>query len=57
MMKKTYITPSTICISIQSARLLSGSTEQLGVGSSDYDGKTTVESRRFGGIWDDEYDE
>ena len=55
-MKKTYIDPTIKIVKIKPALLLSGS-EQIKVGSN-YDGTTTIESRRNrGSIWDDEEEE
>lgn len=52
-MKKTYINPQTKVMKIEVARMIAASTE-LGVSETHYDGTTSVESRKFGSIWDDD---
>ena len=55
-MKKTYIIPEIKVMKIDVARMIAASTE-LGVSETHYNGTTSVESRKFGSIWDDEDDE
>lgn len=52
-MKKTYINPQIKVIKIEAARMIAASTE-LGVSSTNYNGTTTVESRRGNSLWDDD---
>lgn len=52
-MKKTYIIPEIKIVKIGVAQMIAASTE-LGVSETHYDGTTSVESRKFGSIWDDD---
>ena len=52
-MKKTYINPDIKVMKIEVARMMAASTE-LGVSGTNYNGTTSVESRSFGSIWDDD---
>ena len=52
-MKKTYIIPEIKIVKIRVAQMIAASTD-LGVSETHYDGSTSVESRKFGSIWDDD---
>ena len=52
-MKKTYINPDIKVMKIEAARMIATSTE-LGVSETNYNGSTSVESRRGNSFWDDE---
>ena len=55
-MKKTYINPDIKVMKIEVARMIAASTE-IEVSNTNYNGTTSVESRRGNSLWDDEYDE
>ena len=52
-MKKTYIIPEIKVVKIEVARMIAASTE-IEVSNTNYDGTTSVESRSFGSIWDND---
>jgi hypothetical protein len=54
-MKKIYENPTTTVVKIVTNHLMVGS-ESIPVSETNYDGETTIESRR-GTIWDDEEDD
>lgn len=51
-MKKIYQKPIVNIVAIQTQQMIA---ESIGVGAN-YNGTTTVESRRRNGVWDDEED-
>ena len=49
-MKKTYQNPEMKLVKIQMQQIIAAS---VGIGDK-YDGTSTIQSRRFGGVWDDD---
>lgn len=56
-MKKIYMMPETLVLKIQTTSMIAGSDPQAALDPSEEVEAGSVESRRYGSIWDDDDDD